>query len=319
MAKKIENLSWKCMWTTHIGCIKGCLDFLGIKVSDGWLFGASGHAFIINLHEVVCASGPTAWHTEMLLKLSKNVGCVIEGISVTKRDADFAELQKQAWESTQKALDDDTPCYGWELEIPEYYVVYGYDDAGYYFSGPKCDEGKGPKPWQELGDSDIGFLEMFTVKPSKSADDIKTVKEALTFALEHSKDQDKWTYPKYKTGLAGYDNWIKALEEGKADGFGMAYNSAVWSECRHHAVEFLKEAKERVGGKAGTAFEEAIGHYQQVAENLKKVADTFPFLGLEPEHIADEARISTGLECLRKARSSEEAGLKALEGILSEL
>ena len=42
--------------------------------------------------------------------------------------------------------------------------------------------------------------------------------------------------PKYKAGLAGFDNWIHALDTGKADGFGMAYNAAVWSECHNFAV-----------------------------------------------------------------------------------
>ncbi|MCD4657400.1 MAG: hypothetical protein K8S87_07625 [Planctomycetes bacterium] len=51
--KKLEGLIWKPFWTTHIGCIKGCLNYLGLNISDGWLFGATGHAFVINIHEVL--------------------------------------------------------------------------------------------------------------------------------------------------------------------------------------------------------------------------------------------------------------------------
>ena len=51
--KKLEGLIWKPFWTTHLGCIKGCLNYLGLNVSDGWLFGATGHAFVINIHEVL--------------------------------------------------------------------------------------------------------------------------------------------------------------------------------------------------------------------------------------------------------------------------
>jgi len=49
MNKKLENLRWKNRWTSHLGCIKGCLNYLGMEVSDAWLFGATGHAFIINV------------------------------------------------------------------------------------------------------------------------------------------------------------------------------------------------------------------------------------------------------------------------------
>ena len=319
MEKKLQNLRWKPMWVSHLGCIKGCLDYLNLDVSDAWLFGATGHAFINNIHEVVCPSGPTAWNTEMLFKLGENVGYSVDGVFGFKGDSDFVEKQKLAWENTKHAIDEGLPCYGWELNIPEFYTVYGYDEEGYHFSGPRCDSGKGPKPWQELGDTQIGVLEMYSVKPGQPADDARTVKEAFEFVLEHSKSPAKWIFPKYKAGLAGFEGWIQALEDGKADGFGMAYNAAVWSECRNFAVGFLKEAKERIGGQSGVLFDEAIHYYEVVAENLKKVADTYPFHGLKPEHIKDEDRRRSALEYLRAARTNEESGLKALEKILSEL
>ncbi len=329
MEKKIENLRWKPMWVSHLGCIKGCLDYLGLEVSDAWLFGATGHAFIINMHEVVCPSGPTAWNTEMLFNLGHNIGYTVDGVFGFKSDSDFVEKQKLAWEKTKCAIDEGLPCYGWELDIPEFYVVYGYDDAGegagYYFSGPLCDSGKGPKPWKDLGDSQIGVLEMYTVKPGQTTDDVRTIKEAFEFVLEHSKSPEKWIYPKYKAGLAGFDTWIQALEDGKAIGFGMAYNAAVWSECRGFAVKFLKEAKEWTGTLV-SLFDEALKHYEVVAKNLNKISEMFPFpppgwkvTTSETDEIKDITRIETALKYLRDARNAEESGLKALEKIRSEL
>ena len=342
--KKLENLRWVPRWVSHLGCLKGCLDYLGLDVSDAWLFGATGHAFVINMSEVVCPSGPTAWNTERLFKLGKNIGYEVDGVlgareNVTssaslclpskvqkllrtfglKSADDFAEKQKLAWEHAKSAIDQGLPCYGWELDIPEYYIVYGYDDTGYYLSGPGCDEGKGPKPWQELGDTEIGVIEMYSVKPGQAADDVQMVKEALAFALEHATGPAKWIFPKYKAGLAGYDNWIRALEYGTADGFGMAYNAAVWAECRGYAVLFLREAKERLNGRAAAAFDEAIERYQVVHGNLKTVTDSFPFHGLEPEHIKDQARIRTALVALRSAQNAEASGLEMLRRIVNEL
>ncbi len=316
MGKTIENLRWKPTWVSHLGCVKGCLEYLNLDVTDAWLFGGTGHAFVINIHEIVCPSGPTAWNTEMLFKLGKNIGYTVEGVSGSKSDSDFAEKQKRAWENTKLAIDEGLPCYGWELDIPEYYVVYGYDDEGYYFSGPRCDFSKSPKPWQELGNSQIGVLEMYSVKPGEAADDARTVKEALGFALEHSKSPAKWIYPKYKAGLAGYDNWISALENGKAHRFGMAYNAAVWSECRNFAVQFLREAKERLGGKLGEPFDEATRHYEAVAQELRKVSDAFPFPPTG-EEIEDVHRRKAALKCLRAARDAEGSGLAELEKIVA--
>lgn len=320
MMRKIENLKWKPKWVTHLGCIKGCLEYLNMDVSDAWLFGATGHAFIINVHDVVCPSGPTAWYTEMLFKLGKNIGYTIDGVFSHKSKSDFAEKQKLAWEKTKEAIDRGLPCYGWELDIPEFYVVYGYDEKGYYYRDFD-NSGKGPKSWMEVGDTQIGVLEMYSVRPGQTADDIRTVKEAFRFALEHSKSPEKWIFPKYRAGLAGFDNWIKALETGKADGFGMAYNAVVWSECRNFAVEFLKEAKERMDEGLKLLFEEALGHYEIVAQNLRKVSETFPFKGPETkgEEIKDSGRCTTALEYLNNARKAEESGLRSLEKITEKL
>jgi hypothetical protein len=317
--KKLENLKWVPRWVSHLGCIKGCLDYLGLDVSDAWLFGATGHAFVLNVHEELCPSGPTAWNMGMLFRLGKNIGYETDGVFGMKTADDFAEKQKLAWEHAKAAIDQGLPCYGWELDIPEYYVVYGYDDTGYYFFGPGCGEGKGPKSWQELGDTGIGVLEMYSVKPGEMADDVQTVKEALAFALEHATSPSKWIFPRYKAGLTGYDNWIRALESGTADGFGMAYNTAVWAECRGYAVLFLQEAKERLKGHGEALFDEAIERYQVVHENLQRVAEAFPFLGMEPEHIKDQARIRTALDALRTARNAEAGGLEALQRVVNEL
>lgn len=319
MEKKLENLQWKPMWVSHLGCLKGCLDYLDMDVSDAWLFGATGHAFIINIHEVVCPSGPTAWNTEMLFKLGKNIGYNIEGVFSDKSKADFEEARKKAWELAKRSIDEGLPCYGWELAIPEYYVVNGYDDEGYYFSGPLPEPAKMPKPWQELGAGDIGVIEMYAVKPGKPADVTTTVREALKFALEHAQSPEKWIFPKYRAGLAGYDLWIKALETNTAQGLGMAYNAAVWYECRHFAVQFLKEAKARLHYRFTPLFDEAIDHYDIVARNLKWIEERFPFHTRKPEHIKNERRRNNAIEALRNSRRAEEAGLRVLEKIISEL
>lgn len=315
MEKKIENLRWKCRWVSHLGCIKGCLEYLNLDVSDAWLFGATGHAFIINIHELVCPSGPTAWHTEMLFKLGNNIGYSIDGVWGPKSDSDFAENQKRAWNAARHAINEGLPCYGWELDVPEYYVVYGYDDIGYYFSGPGCDSGKGPKSWKELGDTKIGWLEMYWIKPGEATDDTTTVKEAFAFALKHAQSPEKWIYPKYKAGLAGFENWINALENGKADGFGTAYNAAVWTECREMAVKFLKEAKERIGNESSSLFDEALEHYEVVAQNLRKVSEVFPFPP-KGDEIKDTGRCKAAIEHLTQAREAEELGLKSLEKMI---
>ena len=318
MGNEIEGLRWKPMWVSHLGCIKGCLEHLKLDVSDGWLFGATGHAFVINVHDELCPSGPTAWHTEMLFKLGRNVGYIIDGVVGFKSDDDFARKQQQAWDNTMCAIDEGLPCYGWELGIPEYYVVHGYDDQERYCFHPQFNRGEEPVPWQKLGDSEIGVLEMYTVRPGRAADDATAVRDALAFALEHSESPAKWIYPRYRAGLGGFDSWIGALESGTANGFGAAYNAAVWHECRGLASEFLREARERVDGATGPLFDEAATHYELVARRLEEVVKMFPFPPRGDE-VKNTDRCMTAVQQLREARKAEEAGLGTLQRIVGQL
>jgi len=319
--KVLEDCRWTPRWVSHLGCIKGCLEYLRIEVSDAWLYGGTGHAFVINLHEQVCPSGPTAWKTVKLFHLGKNLGYRLDGVFGFKQQDDFAALQERAWEYVCQAIDQGRPCYGWELEIPEFYVVYGYDDVGYYFSGPGCDEGKGPKPWQELGDTGIGVLELYSVWPGEAADDATTVKRALSFALEHAANPEEWIFEHYRAGLEGYDNWIRALQEGKASDMGVRYNAAVWLECRGNAVGFLKEAKERLAGRADEQIDEALAHYRAVAENLAKVAEAYPWMhkASDDDVLPVDDKSRTAVEALQAAKEAEAAGLQALEKIVQAL
>jgi len=256
----------------------------------------------------------------MLFILGLNIGYTIEGVFGRKSDPNFTEKQKWAWEHCKKMIDQGLPCYGWELDEAEYYVINGYDNEEYFFSGPSWGSGEGSKKWQELGDTDIGLLEVYSVRPRQAAEDTKTIKESIEFVLKHAKSPKEWIFPKYKAGLDGFDNWINALETGTAVKFGMAYNAGCWAECRGFGVQFLKEAKERIGGKTSTLFDEAAGHYEVVHDNLQKISELFPIpSNRSMDTISDSELIQAAIKHLRDARKAEEAGLNSLKQIVKEL
>lgn len=321
--KKLENLKWVPRWVSHLGCIKGCLNYLNIEVSDAWLYGATGHAFVLNVCGDMCPSGPTDWDTKMFLKLGRNVGYTLEGVSGWKGNRDLTQLQQRAWDHVKNAIDQGLPCYGWELDMPEYYIIFGYDDTGYTISGPGCDDGRGPVDWCKLGTSEIGVVEVLSVRPSKSPNDRKVVRDALSYGLEHAQHPEKYTDPRCFGGLKGYDAWIRSVERGTAAAFGLAYNTAVWAECRKYAVAFLREARERLDDAGLNPFmEKAIEDFENVSQNLEAVKEAYPFdpeLSMDPIHADDRAQ-SAAL-ALKRAREAEVAGLEVfaeIVGCLSE-
>lgn len=313
--KSLKNLTWKPTWTSALGCIEGCLAYLKISSGTGWLFGGTGHAFLINIHhDGSCPSGPTAWITSRFYELGKNLGYKIEGVFGDKRqESDWEGVQKKAWDFARSALDDGTPVFGWELGIPEFYVVDGYDKVGYYYNGPGADQGSGPKAWNELANSEIGMLEIYSVNPVEPGDNRTTIREALAFALAFNEGSPKWVLPDYRAGQDGYGVWIDAVANGKAILMGHAYNAAVWEECRHQGVAFLREAKERMDGNLSQEFNGAITSYAEVMVQLKKVTDLHPFFENNFERpIGQNQKSEQAAEHLRAAQSAEAEGMEYL-------
>jgi len=251
-----------------------------------------------------------------MFELAGNIGYeFVNSIVGFKTNNDFTEKQKEAWDKVRESIDAGIPCYGWELEQPEFYVITGYDDIGYYYNGPGIESEKGPKPWQELGETDIGIIEMYGIKPGREPDPVKAVKESLEFALKHARDPGEWVHPSYHTGLEGYDVWIETVGKGEATGIGMAYNAAVWTECRVLGLKFLDEAKQKLDSSLTHLLEEAIQSYFPVVDSLSRVVELFPMVPPD-DGIEEGERYKQGLEHLKKAREAEEKALDSLERIV---
>lgn len=317
--KKLADLFFKPYFVSHLGCLDGCFEYYGLEISKPWLYGATGHGFIINIATDVCPSGPTAWNTSMIFQLTRNLGAAIAGIMAWKKDADFSQKQEAAWKLVQKAIDNDQPCYGWQIgDIPDFDIIYGYDKDGYYYRGYTSEGGSGPKPWNEVGNTGVSLLEMYHVNRIRPVDEVTTVKQAFQFILKHSQNPKEWIqHPKYKSGLEGFDLWISAVESGSAVSFGNAYNAALWAECRIMAEEFLKEAQDRLGSKYNVLFEKAIGYYDAVARNLSKLTEMYPFspkLSMEPIGVND--RTQPCIDILKGAKEAESKGLQTLQELI---
>jgi len=321
--KELPGLKWEPKSLAFLGCIKGCLNYLHQPVSDTWLYGATGYAFLINIHEKVYSYSVGAWNKERLYDLGQNIGYETEHIQGDKAKGNFLEQQEQAWEAVRQAIDSGYPCYGYPLHsIPEVYLIHGYDKCGYYYNGVGCESGNGPKLWKDLGLPDQYFY-VNIIRPCKPATVEETIKDALNFAVEFSSDQNKWIGSEYKAGPAAYDQWINALEQEKADAFGVAFNALVWAECRSYAAPFLAEAKTKFPPKLQKLFDEAIQHYQESAENLQKVSELFPFFPMSADkhesNLKDKDRCRQAIVHLKAAQAAEIAGLNSLRKILTRI
>jgi hypothetical protein len=325
----LPGLEWVPRATSHMGCLEGCAAHLGIDISPGWLYGGTGHAWVLIAGRDLCPSGPHSWgYLDTVPKLGRNVGFRFDVTTAHAEGEELLRRQEAIWHSVRRAIDGGVPCYGWHFE---FCVIKGYDDDGYVLSGPVDASGVGaPGNWREFGSSAVGFVEVLAVRSGKAADDRTVVRDALRFATtiaESREGRSEWGV------LAAYDNWADGLASGEtvsSDGAG--YHAAVWAECRTFAVEFLKEAKTRLR-RCKDQFDRAISHYGQARDALREVSRLFPpCLGAaapvdlsrsearrRKAHTHDQARRDQAADFVREAKAAEHRGVAELRNILAAI
>jgi len=314
MRKSLEGLHWEHAWLSQMGCLKACLHYLGRETTWPRLYGLSGQAFVINMHETACPSGPTGWRSaEMLGALLPNLGVEIEFVLGSRHTGDLAEAQARGWEMARRYLDAGHPVYGWNLAFPEYYTISGHDLTGYFYTGPAVDEMAGPKPWRELGDDEIGMFAMAGVRPCPPNSVRASLVDALELVQRFADPADPWSPPGYTRGPAAFEVWATALANGSADEFGHRYCAAVWSECRHYAVQFLKELAEHLTGEAAEAAETALASYRKVANLLGAVSAEHVFLARELVPDKQTLQDDESAQMLHQAGKTEATGMEGLQ------
>ncbi len=316
----LENLAWRRRWCAHMGAIKGCLEYLGSDISYPWLYGGTAHALVMNTAPDRLEAGPTFWRPTFIPALAPNLGFRLQGIFAGKKrdgSADYPERQREAWDLVRAAIDRGLPCIGWELHPfnPDWYVIYGYDEVGYYYSGWESSDQHGPLPWQRLGDMEVRFISVWAVSLCEPQPPQEIVRAAIKVALRHAYDPGEWLYPGFIAGPAGLAHWAETLATGTALRQASSYVALFWSECRGEAVPFLEDAAAYVPRTAAAHLRQAAADYAVTRTALGALAV------LHPMDVSgdweERFRSPDAAALIRQAEAAERDALRQLEQALN--
>ena len=313
--KLLEGLEHGERLTTHLDCLEAATRYLGVDITPGWLYGGTGHAFVMSLGEDLCPSGPHCWKQGPMHRLARNLPFRMGGVAGPRATP---ELSEKAWRHVRASIDQGHPCYGWHWE---WVLVTGYDDEGYYYSGT-IEPGK---DWRDFGAKAIGFLELYSVEPAEPSPDEETILDSLSFAVDYAENHAEHTLGGYDGGLAAYDTWVRGLRDGKTDPHGLAYHTRIWLECRTFAADFLDEANARTCGRHAATLEPAARHYRVALSGVNDLLDIPTWPPTDDQKAAvralidDPARRARVVEGVLAARAAEEQGLEALRRSIESL
>lgn len=317
---RIENLFPRRRWMTVMGSFLGCVRYLGKDYDDAWVYGLTGAAFMLNIDKNVDVSGPTSWDHQHVLDMAPYLGVsMAQSVRGRDGDANFAGQCQAARPFLETKVKAGTPCFGFDGWF-EYFTVAGYNDREVAYWTHYADGNYMKKPWDQVGHNDCGSFEFVAVEPaSVKGNDRAAIKAALVYALQigHAAPAPDGSNAQ---GLAGYDSWIRCLENGdwrKPELPGVHHNTACWHESRAYAERFLRLAGAKLGGDLQAQCEQAADHYKLVRQSLGGLQPIFIYRYPLPP--VDDAGVKRALALLRTARAEEEAGLADLAKIEAQL
>lgn len=196
-------------------------------------------------------------------------------------------------------------------------MIAGYDETGYYYIEHDSLQTLGPKPYNELGESDWGCLDIPIIRPGSISDNLKTIKDIFEYAANVGNSNIHTPNQGYTMGVDAYKVWWESILKGKARYYGVAYNASFWAKCKNMAVLFLQESKLRIG-IFEDMFDCAIVHYENCAKSLTRLSQLFS-LSNDYDSSINEHQKEEAINLLKAAQKSEINGLTEVNNILNEI
>ena len=268
---KIDGLGMPPLNTTLMGVLKGALDYHGIDTSTPTVFGVSGHAFLINIHEQLCPSGPYCWNRSRASLLIENLGLQMTDLGFFSSQNSQEDRAAVEWK-LRDALDKGTPC---SLNNLEHQTITGYDDKGFFTAQPWPVNPDFPPArlsfgsWKEYGNE--FHVNFYTLTKGSRADRRTAILDSLDYAVDLHRNPSKHSLSKYGIGPDAYTNWISAAPE-HGSSHGNWWNATVWSECRKMASAYFSEIRQADVRLSDSALELEKA-YAGIAEALNKLSD----------------------------------------------
>ncbi len=321
MGKKIiENLNMSPSWSTYNGSVCGILNNSGIYKTEPYLLsGMTGLAFHFIIREDICPSGPTVydWGSEHF-EMMDRIGVHSKLICVFNMNLNtFDLIRKDAVDFIRESINRGVGLVIWAPSIPEFGIVIGYDDEdGVIFTRDCFNEDVIPILYDNLGVSEVPYLFLQTFYSRTEVKKEKMFKESLKYAVNQW-NKEFHTPPYYASGRRAYDLLIKAMENGKFDEHGLAYNLSVYTESRCYITEYFNYILKNSSGfeyleKARKIFGSVFGHFSKSSELLPFAMPGSKSAGFGKENL------KKALDEIKSAFKEEEEAMRIIGSALIE-
>ncbi len=264
-------------------------------------FVLTGHAFLINIHEDLCPSGPYCWDDAWF-----NEG--LQRLGIQRRTLPFfcgdtpAKSRVEAFLEVERHLTQGG--YASILNM-EHQSILGTGSDYFELAQPWGENCKGLTPMQLTFPAFPEFDEVHCQIYLYDFCEKETLSVCLTEALGATTrlwtDESSVAFPAYFVGRAAYTHWLDALE-AHGDSHGCWWNAQVWAEGRQMLAAFfmglpeyaeifgLSESQTQACPEIAVLYREAADAFQ--AFSSKEREQTEMRTALEVALVAEEKAVA---------------------------
>lgn len=224
---------------------------------------ASGFAFRLWVDgESLCPSETSIWSFDSQKPWVESGGLLCDYVGrYWGQDNIEEERRLKAIEIIRKSIDNGIPAVSWDISVPEWGLITGYDDAAESFSTLAVNGSESPLPYDKLGKRDLPILSVLTVTGRSGKDSKQIYRDTLRLAVSHLKGEEWCDNAK---GLAAYPALINYVREKITDSCrSLEYALGTYAGLRYYAAKYFKKYGPPVLAEL----------YQTVYENWKAAFD----------------------------------------------
>ena len=300
-------------WTSFSGALEGVLRPAGMidpGMDASTLMCLTGRAFHLALDETLWPGCPTAydWQREHVDGLAR-AGVFAEAAFMMPDNAAFEPAQRRAVTHIKASLDRGVGAVLWGVDVPEFGVVYGYDEAdgALLVDGVARMNGGSSTPilYENVGkQADVPMLHYVTPVERIASWNVANAHRAALRDYVTRMERRAEPGAKQMVGLQAYEAWLAVLESGKYVPFGLRYNTVVYADSKKHTARYLEKAAAEISGlgEAAAGAMRTAAAYDQMLEVLGMDG---PAGGAHLGQPATEAQAKTLLPLVKEAQQAE--------------
>jgi hypothetical protein len=232
------------------------------------IIATSGFAFRMWVAVDLCPSATSIWDFDSQKPWVENGGLTCEYVGRYWGQDDIEEQKRlEAIAIIKKSIDNGIPAIAWDIGVPEWGLVTGYDDAAQMFSVLAV-SGEGEMPYDALGRRELPLLSVLTITGASDKSQKEILKDTMKLAARHLQGNEWCDNAK---GLAAYPALISHFEaEFNPDvSWNMEYYLGTFGALKYFAWKYF----EKTGQMQLAALYKAVYDAWQEAFRVKTSED----------------------------------------------